>query len=508
MKKDFSAALKTVLFAALLIFCCAWCGFSPSVLARRGGQFFSILRRMFPPDWSYLPSVLFPLWQTLCMSAAGTLAGAAAAFAAAPFCSAAVTGRRVVPAALRAVVNVVRTVPVLVIALCASFWLGTGTLTGAAAIALYSFGILCRLGWEAMDLVPPRAMETLAASGCGRGRAFVRSVLVQVAPGFLVNTLYVLEANVRHAAILGYAGAGGLGLLLNEKLSWREYGRAGTILVLLYLAVVLIETLAARWRAILAGTANFRRGEKALSLSAFVLLLAASAAQMDASGATAAGFRVMCGIFSGLFHPDAELLFGLSEGGVPFLMLETLCMAFAGTALGAAAALPFAFLGCRRIFGPFAAALVRLFSAALRTVPAVVYGLLFIRVAGPGPFAGLLTFTALSAGMCVKLFSGSLDELDGSALEALRVSGCGRCALLRHALWPPARAPLAANALYRFDVNVREASVMGLVGAGGIGAPLIFAMNNCNWPAAGACLIGLTAAVFAADAVSSRLRKR
>ena len=499
--------LRPALLILAVIAAAARCGFDFGLLTRRGGQFFFILKRMFPPDWGFLPALIDPLRQTAEMAFLGTLVGAVAALAFAPFCSAAVSRRPNLAAALRALVNLLRTVPALVLALALSFWLGTGSLTGVVALSLYSFGILARLAWEAMDLDPPAALEALCSSGCGRAKAFARATLVHILPGFASNALYILEANVRHAAILGYVGAGGLGLILSEKLAWREYARAGTILALLCVAVLFIETVSARLRAALSGERPVPRVWKRIIgviLAACALLCAS---RLSAQNATAAGFRVMCGLFGGLVRPNAALLFSLDKSGVPALLLETICMAFAGTALGAFMALPLALLSCRR-FAPLPLLIAaRGFSAALRTVPAVVYGLLFIRVAGPGPFAGLLTFAALSLGMCVKLFTGVFDDLDLRPANALRACGCSLSAVLVRAVWPGARAPLAAASLYRFDVNLREASVMGLVGAGGIGTTLLFAMNGCDWPSAGACLLGLSVAVLAADAVSSRLRR-
>jgi phosphonate transport system permease protein len=504
--------MKRFLRPALLLFAVvaasSRCGFDFGLLAQRGGQFFFILKKMFPPDWGFLPALIEPLRQTAEMAFLGTLAGAVAALAFAPFCSTAVSLRPNLAAALRTLVNLLRTVPALVLALSLSFWLGTGSLTGVAALSLYSFGILARLAWEAMDLDPPGALEALTSSGCGRAKAFARTTLVRIMPGFAANALYILEANVRHAAILGYVGAGGLGLVLSEKLAWREYARAGAILMTLCAAVLLIEAASARLRAALSGERPLSPAWKralGLILAAGALLCAT---RLSGQNATAAGFRVMCGLFGGLVRPNTALLFGLDKGGVPALLLETVCMAFAGTALGAALSLPLAVLSCRR-FVPFALTFAsRAFSAALRTVPAVVYGLLFIRVAGPGPFAGLLTFAALSLGMCVKLFTGVFDDLDLRPARALRTSGCPLSAVFARAVWPAARAHLAAASLYRFDVNLREASVMGLVGAGGIGTTLLFAMNGCDWPSAGACLLGLSVVVLTTDAVSSRLRRK
>ena len=471
MSSRVQANTKRLFWLALVIFCGWFSGFRISVLLSRGGEFFTILAKMFPPDWRYAASVLAPLWQTVQMSVAGTFLGAALALPMAAVCSAAVTARPGLSAVLRAVVNVLRSVPVLVQALTASFLLGIGTLAGTAAICVYSFGILSRMTWEEMDHADMRPLETLSASGCSRAKAFCRTVLVQVFPGFQANALYVLESNVRHAAILGYVGAGGLGILLNEKIAWREYARRCVAVLLAALTVLSLAGLSTR-------------------------------------GVSRAGLAVFGGILRGLFSPDVSLLLSAAPTGVPYLLLETVCMAVSGTVIGALISVPLAFLGCRRICGAVPAALMKLLSAAVRTIPAVIYGLLFLRVTGPGAFAGLMTFAALSVGMCTKLFISALDNLDYHVVDALAATGCSRLAVLRYGVWPMVKAQLVSDGFYRFDVNLRDAAVMGLVGAGGIGAPLIFAMNNYNWSAAGAYMLGLMAVVLLADWVSSRIRRK
>ena len=177
-------------------------------------------------------------------------------------------------------------------------------------------------------------------------------------------------------------------------------------------------------------------------------------------------------------------------------------MTVAGTAIGAAVSVPIAMLGSRNISGPWWAGIWKLLLLALRTLPAIVTGLLFIRVTGPGSFSGLLTLSVLSVSMCCKLYIGALDAMD---LEAV---GCGRLAVLRRGVWPQAKAPMLSAALYRFDVNLREAAVLGLVGAGGLGTPLLFAMNGYLWSQAAAYLLGLLALVLAAGAVADRTRRR
>lgn len=506
MSSKVRANTKRLFWLALVIFCGWFSGFRISALMERGGEFFTILEKMFPPDWSYAASILSPLWQTVQMSVAGTFLGAVLALPMAAVCSAAVTARPRLSAVLRAVVNVVRSIPVLILALTASFLLGIGTLAGTAAICVYSFGILSRITWEEMDHADLRPLETLAASGCSRGKAFCRTVLVQVFPGFQANVLYVLESNVRHAAILGYVGAGGLGILLNEKIAWREYARVGMMLLLLYAVVLLIEGLSTRCRSVLLGVKTGSRAERRCVIALLAVLTVLSFLGLSTQGVSRAGLTVFGGILRGLLTPDWSLLLSLAPTGVPYLLLETVCMAVTGTVIGALVSVPLAFFGCRRICGAVPAALMKLLSAAVRTMPAVIYGLLFLRVTGPGAFAGLMTFAALSVGMCTKLFISALDNLDYHVVDALSATGCSRLAVLRHGVWPMVKAQFLSDGFYRFDVNLRDAAVMGLVGAGGIGAPLIFAMNNYNWSAAGAYMLGLMIVVLLADWISSHVR--
>ena len=137
----------------------------------------------------------------------------------------------------------------------------------------------------------------------------------------------------------------------------------------------------------------------------------------------------------------------------------------------------------------------------------MIYGLIFIRVTGPGPFAGVLTLAVCSVGLLSKRFMEAIEAMDFRAFHALEAMGVSRLLRIRYAVLPQFLPALASAVLYRFDVNIREASVLGLVGAGGIGAPLIFAMNHYAWNEAGAIALGLILLVWVIDRLSAALRR-
>ena len=237
-----------------------------------------------------------------------------------------------------------------------------------------------------------------------------------------------------------------------------------------------------------------------------VALLIWSGTAVETSGTTQNGAKIAWNILAGIFHPDTDLLFNLTTQGVPYLLLETICIAFLGTVVGAVISIPLAFLSASNLTPAPIAFIGRMVIMAIRTVPAFVYGLMFIRVTGPGAFAGLLTMSLCSVGLVSKMYIEAIDDLDTKVLESLDAAGCTSWQKIRYGIIPQLMPNFASTAIYRFDINLRDATVLGLVGAGGIGAPLIFAMNSYRWNEAGAILAGLIVLVLIVEWISTKIR--
>lgn len=238
----------------------------------------------------------------------------------------------------------------------------------------------------------------------------------------------------------------------------------------------------------------------------FVILMAWSSGTVQFNGFADGGTSVAHNIINGIIHPDTSLLFNLTEKGVPYLLLETVCIAFMGTIVGAVLAIPIAFLSATNIVPKPIAVIGRVFIMAIRTIPSFVYGLMFIRVTGAGPFAGLMTMSLCSIGMISKMYIESIEDMDTKILESLDACGCTVFQKIRFGILPQLMPDFASTIIYRFDMNLRDATVLGLVGAGGIGAPLIFAMNAYKWNQVGAILAGLIILVLVIEYFSGKIR--
>lgn len=237
-------------------------------------------------------------------------------------------------------------------------------------------------------------------------------------------------------------------------------------------------------------------------------LLIWSGSAVETSGTTQSGAVIAMRILTGIVQPDTSLLFNLTTTGVPYLLLETICIAFLGTIVGAIISIPLAFISSRNLTGPVVSFIGQLVIMAIRTIPAFVYGLMFVRVTGPGAFAGLMAMGLCSVGMVSKMYIEAIEDLDTRVLESLSANGCSTWQKIRYGVLPQLMPNFASIAIYRFDMNLRDATILGLVGAGGIGAPLIFAMNSYRWNEAGAILVGLVVLVLIVEFISTKIRTK
>ena len=247
--------------------------------------------------------------------------------------------------------------------------------------------------------------------------------------------------------------------------------------------------------------------KKALTVAFILAIIIWSLQTIQYNGVKDNGVTIAKNVISGILHPDMEMLFDFTEG-VPALLLETICIALLGSLFGTILAIPFSFLASSNIVPKWVSMITSFIIAAIRTFPAFVYGLMFIRVTGPGAFAGVLTLSVTSIGMVSKLFIESIEDLDTKILESLDAAGCNTFQKIRYGIIPQLFTNFTSTAIYRFEICLKDASTLGLVGAGGIGAPLIFAMNAFNWDEVGAILFGLIVLVLIVEVLSTKIRNK
>lgn len=239
-----------------------------------------------------------------------------------------------------------------------------------------------------------------------------------------------------------------------------------------------------------------------------IIALLFSAQNIEFKGLQDKGLEIAGNIFMGLLTPDSAMLFNITTSGVPYIMLETLAIAFLGTIIGALLAIPIAFLSASNMVPKVVSGVGVLLIAAIRTFPAFVYGIMFIKVTGPGPFAGVLTLAVTSIGMIAKLYIEAIEAIDNGIIESLDASGCNAWQKIRYGVVPQLMSNFLSIVIYRYEINIKNAAILGIVGAGGIGAPLKFAMSAYRWHEVGAILVGLIVSVLIVEYISTKIRQK
>jgi len=190
-------------------------------------------------------------------------------------------------------------------------------------------------------------------------------------------------------------------------------------------------------------------------------------------------------------------------------LLETLHTATLGTILAVAMASLVALMVARNITRSVVLNTIgRFILVATRSVHAMIWALFFVAVFGPGTLAGTLAIAFHSIGFTGKLLGEALEESNRGTIEALEASGAPWLSIALKGYWPQVRPAFWAIVLFRWDINVRESAVLGLVGAGGVGMALDTALNLFQWDRAAMILVAILAVVVAAEVATTQLRKR
>jgi phosphonate transport system permease protein len=190
-------------------------------------------------------------------------------------------------------------------------------------------------------------------------------------------------------------------------------------------------------------------------------------------------------------------------------LIETIHIATLGTVIAVVFSIPLAFLCARNTTANgYTWAIGRGMLVASRSVNTVIWGLLFVAIFGPGPLAGIAAVAARSVGFLAKLVAEAIEEADRGPIEAIEATGASIWQVYAVGILPQVMPVLIGTTVYRWDINVRESSVLGFVGAGGIGLYLYASINQFAWQQVLVVLLAILVVVIASEAASAYIRER
>lgn len=463
------------------------------------------LANFLPPDTS--AEFAAYLWQatleTLAIATLGLLLAFVLAVPLSYLATSAVRERASQNPVARAVMTVLRGIPELVWALVFVRVFGLGPAAGVLALGLTYGGMLGKVYAEILESEDGAAARALLRTGSPRALALLYGLLPLASKELVSYTVYRWECAIRASVVMGFVGAGGLGQLMDQAMKMLNGGEACSILLVFVVLVLLADALSGWLRRSLDVPPAARTS--AFGVRSVVVLLAVAAGvvaswrllDMDLGALFTADAASSMGDFvSGFFPPDTsrawlwQVLVGI---------WETLAISVVGTLLAAVAGLLLAL--------PKFRALWNVLLNVLRSVPELVWATITALAVGLGPFAGALALALHTAGVLGRLYAEALENAPSQPAEALRRTGSSRAMAFLYGTLPGAAPQLVAYTLYRWEMNIRMAAILGFVGAGGLGQLLYFKLSLFHYAEASTVIIAMLALSIAVDQASAWLRR-
>lgn len=529
-----AAALTGIGFIAAGIWSVSEIGINPSVLAASVDNALNFVERMFPLDFPPLEETASLVGETLAIVALSTLLAVLLSIPVSIISARPTSPNRAAQLTGRGLTVLARAIPDLVLAILFLRVFGLGAAAGILAMGIHSVGMIAKLYADAIEELDDGPRESMEAAGATRRQQIISSIPQRLMPQMIATALHRFDINLRTSVLLGYVGVGGIGLAISDALRVLDYQRGMALAIIVLVLCIVIEMISGVIRAALLGERSSRK--RGWVETAWGRRQAHKAPQarltppwdMDRLGRFAS-FAVVVAItvwsfaevdlswsqfWNGLGNLPATLglFFPPSTGGALDVMLKqllvTIQIAFAATFLGALLAIPIGCLAARNVMrNPVVHGFFRVLIVVVRGIPELILAIIFVVISGLGEVAGTLALSVGAVGLLSKLVADSMEETDTKVQDALRATGASEAQVFFSATIRQAAPAFVAHTFYLLDTNIRSATLLGVVGAGGVGFLLLNAARVNQFDVVTMILILMVIVVLMVEATAVWLRK-
>ncbi|TFD14267.1 ABC transporter permease subunit [Cryobacterium sp. TMT1-2-2] len=427
-----------------------------------------------------------------------------------------------------------RAVPDVVLAMVFVLMFSLGTLPGILAIGIHSIGMISKMFADAIEQIDEGPRLAIRAAGGTRMQEFFSGVLPQVLPSWVATVLHRNDINLRGSVILGYVGVAGLGLEMSYAFKSLNYSLGLGIALVIFALCVVMEIVSSAVRTVMLGFAPTRHGIG----DRLLRRLGVTGQKADAShhpwtyarlrnavwGLLAAfiviGSLWICDIKWGDFLTVWSYLpetaakfwppsFGSYDAPVMLAAMgETIAIALAATILTIVASIVIGSLAARNVApSRRVRAGFRLVLVTIRGIPEIILAIVLIVVTGLGTQAGTIALAIGGVGLLGKLLADALEEVRPGPEQALRAAGATRLQVYAGATAPQGMKALIGHSFYMLDTNTRAATILGLVGGGGVGYYLLNAGQGSRYDLVTTIVLMILVTVVAVEGLAMWMRR-
>ncbi|WP_034601796.1 phosphonate ABC transporter, permease protein PhnE [Clostridiisalibacter paucivorans] len=470
--------------------------------------------RMLKPNTSYGVEVFDKLNETIQIAIVSSIIGVLLALPFSLFIANNIAPNKYIGTILSGVFSFFRTIPSLIWAAILVSIFSIGKFAGIIALTIIAFLISLKLFREYIEAINENQLSSIRSVGANAIQVLRYCVLPYISELSVSIFFIVLETNIRSATILGLVGAGGIGQIMWRDLNHLRYDNLSTLILVLFLTILIIDLLSLFVRKyFIKKTIRFRdintyRRFKVFKIF-YVPILVILLFLFAFSSLNITYDRFVLGIAQGknvilrMVRVDITCFSKLIEG-----ILESFFIAIFATIVGGLLSLIFSYLTAyntspHKGVSIFLKGIINI----LRTFPPIITAIIFFRGVGPGPLAGAMALSIYTTGVLTKMYSEVLESGEKNIQNSIITTGATNFQSYRHGLLPHTFSTFVSLALYRLESNIRNSTILGVIGAGGIGTTLAMNITWRNWEKVGFLLLGISIMVIIIDKLSQYLRK-
>lgn len=496
-------------------------------------------QRMFPLDFPPLGETIAMVVETLGIVFLATLLSVLLSLPLSLAAARPTTSGPVAHGTARTLIVLARAIPDLVLAILFLRMFGLGAMAGILAMGIHSVGMVAKLYADAIEELDDGPRVAMEAAGASRRQQIWTAIPQPLLPQIIATALHRFDINLRTSVLLGYVGVGGIGLAISDSLRVLNYQRGMALALIVLVLCIVVEMISGSIRYQLMNTAGagitggtwvdrmlHRNREKSPDnvadlrltppwtsarinrFAAIAFLVLATIGSFFVAGINWQGF------WSGFANiPETLALFFPPSargawGSIIEALLVTIQIALAATLIGAVFALPIGVLAARNVVrNRYVHGFFRGFIVVVRGIPELILAIIFVVISGLGGVAGTLALSVGAVGLLSKLIADSLEETDVRVQDAQRTAGATDVQVFFSATLRQSAPAFVAHTMYLLDTNIRSATLLGVVGAGGIGFLLLNASRINQFDVVTLILILMVAVVLVVEALSMWLRR-
>ena len=514
LRKKTSRSIYIGIFIIALIFLGIKVEFSFTRLYKGIPSMLNLFVRMLRPNFSYKNEVFEKLLETIQMAIISSITGVVLALPFSLLIANNITPNKYMANILTGFFSLVRTIPSLIWATLLVSIFSIGKFSGIIALTIIGFLMALKLFREYIEEINENQLNSIVSVGATSLQVLRYCVLPNILQLIISVFFIVFETNIRSATILGLVGAGGVGQIMWRDLNHLRYDNLSTLILILFLTILFIDLFSLYIRKSL-----LNKHLKYKSIGQYKKIKVFKGVFIPISIMTLTFFildlldisyeRWLIGI-----NQTKEMVIRMMKIDISYYpqffhgIGESFFIAVFATMVGAVLTFFLAYFTAYNISPKRRISfLLKGIINILRTFPPIITAIIFFRGIGPGPLAGAMALSLYTTGVLTKMYSEVLENTEENVKNSILSTGASNLQTYILGLFPHTFSNFVSLTLYRLESNIRNATILGIIGAGGIGTMLSMNITWRNWEKVGLLLLGVSLMVMVIDKFSGYVRR-